>query len=215
MNWNWEVARSPWRRARWPNRPTEPSGCATATHIVLVTACRSNRADDRGFLPLTVEYREKVYAAGRIPGNFFKREGRMGEKETLSARLIDHMIRPMFSKSFPYEIQVFITVLSSDGENDAAVLGMVGASASLCLSDIPFAGPVGAVSVGRVDGEFVIDPTISQLDESDMEIVVTGTEDSIGSVEGGAHEVSDQDLLAALKFGQEHIVMVVRKCSAS
>ena len=100
--------------------------------IVLVTACRSNRADDRGFLPLTVEYREKTYAAGRVPGNFFKREGRMGEKETLSARLIDHMIRPMFPKSFPYEIQVFITVLSFDGENDAAVLGMVGASASLC-----------------------------------------------------------------------------------
>lgn len=177
--------------------------------ICLVTACRSQNATDRDFLPLTVEYREKSYAAGRIPGNFFRREGRMGEKETLSARLTDHSIRPMFPKGFAHEVQVFITVLSSDNENDADVLGMLGSSAALGLSDIPFAGPLGAVRVGRVDGEFVINPTMSQRDESDMDLILSGTKDSIGTVEGGAHEVSEKDLIAALKFGHEHIVKLI------
>ena len=177
--------------------------------IVLVTACRSRRAGDRDFLPLTVEYREKAYAAGRIPGNFFKREGRMGEKETLSARMIDHMIRPLFPKKFRYEVQVFVTVLSSDGENDADILGMVGASVALGLSDIPFAGPLGAVRVGRVDGDYVVNPTTSQREESDMDLILSGTKDSIGTVEGGAHEVSEKDLLEALKFGHEHIIKLI------
>ena len=127
--------------------------------VVLVTACRTNTPEDRGFLPLIVDYREKAYAGGKIPGNIFKREGRPSEKETLSARLIDHPIRPMFPKKFPYEIQVYVSVLSYDGENDADVLGLIGASAALSISDIPFAGPMGAVRVGRINGEFVANPT--------------------------------------------------------
>ena len=177
--------------------------------VVLVTACRSNTPEDRGFLPLIVDYREKAYAGGRIPGNIFKRESRPTEKETLSARLTDHQIRPMFPKKFPYEIQVYISILSSDGENDADVLGMLGASAALCISDIPFAGPMGAVRVGRVGGEFVINPTYSQLEESDIDLIVSGTADSIASVEGGAHEISEEELVDALKFGHESIKELV------
>lgn len=174
-------------------------------NIVLVTACRSKSASDRDFLPLTVEYREKSYAVGRIPGNFFRRETRMGEKETLSARLTDHLIRPMFPKGFNYEVQVVITIMSSDGEIDPDVLGMVGASAALCLSDIPFAEPVAAVRIGRIDGEFLINPTLSQLDESDTDVIVSGTRDTIGAVEGGFHEVSEKEVLAALRVAHENI----------
>ncbi|MYK40496.1 MAG: polyribonucleotide nucleotidyltransferase, partial [Gemmatimonadetes bacterium] len=177
--------------------------------VVLVTACRTNTPEDRGFLPLIVDYREKAYAGGKIPGNIFKREGRPSEKETLSARLIDHPIRPMFPKKFPYEIQVYVSVLSYDGENDADVLGLIGASAALSISDIPFAGPMGAVRVGRINGEFVANPTSAQLDESDLEIIVCGTADSIVSVEGGAHEIAEQDLVDALAFGHECIAELV------
>ena len=177
--------------------------------VVLVTACRSEGGEDRGFFPLTVDYREKAYAAGRIPGNIFKREGRMSEKETLSARLTDHQIRPMFPKGLHREVQVYISILSSDGENEADVLGMLGASAALCISDIPFSGPMGAVRVGRIEGELVINPTNTQLEESDLDIIVSGTRDSLASVEGGAHEISEADLLKALKFGHIHIQELV------
>ena len=177
--------------------------------VVLVTACRTNIPEDRGFLPLIVDYREKAYAGGKIPGNIFKREGRPSEKETLSARLIDHPIRPMFPKKFPYEIQVYVSVLSYDGENDADVLGLIGASAALSISDIPFAGPMGAVRVGRINGEFVANPTPAELDDSDLEIIVCGTADSIVSVEGGAHEIAEQDLVDALAFGHECIAELV------
>ncbi|MEW6754806.1 MAG: polyribonucleotide nucleotidyltransferase [Candidatus Latescibacterota bacterium] len=177
--------------------------------VVLVTACRTKEAQERDFLPLIVDYREKSYAAGRIPGNIFKREGRPLEKETLSARLVDHQIRPMFPKQFPYEVQVYITVLSSDGENDADVLGMVGASAALCMSDIPFSGPLGAVRVGRLDGALVVNPTHSQLEESDVDLVISGTRDSIASVEGGAGEISEAELLEALAFGHRHIQLLI------
>ena len=177
--------------------------------VVLVTACRTNVPEDRGFLPLIVDYREKAYAGGKIPGNIFKREGRPSEKETLSARLIDHPIRPMFPKKFPYEIQVYVSVLSYDGENDADVLGLIGASAALSISDIPFAGPMGAVRVGRINGEFVANPTSAELDDSDLEIMVCGTADSIVSVEGGAHEIAEQDLVDALAFGHECIAELV------
>ena len=173
--------------------------------VVMVTACRTNTPEDRGFLPLIVDYREKTYAGGRIPGNIFKREGRPTEKETLSARLIDHPIRPMFPKKFYYEVQIYVSIFSYDGENDADVLGLLGASAALSISDIPFAGPMGAVRVGRMNGEFVANPTHSQQEECDIEIIVCGTSDSIVSVEGGAHEVSEQDLVDALAFGHEHI----------
>ncbi|MDP6701300.1 MAG: polyribonucleotide nucleotidyltransferase, partial [Candidatus Latescibacteria bacterium] len=173
--------------------------------VVMVTACRTNTPEDRGFLPLTVDYREKAYAGGRIPGNIFKREGRPTEKETLSARLTDHAIRPMFPKRFPYEIQVYISIFSYDGENDADVLGLLGASAALSISDIPFAGPMGALRVGRLDGEFIANPTHAQQEECDLEMVVCGTADSIVSVEGGAHEISEQDLVDALAFAHEQI----------
>ena len=173
--------------------------------VVLVTACRTDAGEDRGFFPLTVDYREKAYAAGRIPGNIFKREGRMSEKETLSARLTDHQIRPMFPKGLFREVQVYVSVLSSDGENDADVLGMLGASAALSISDIPFAGPMGAVRVGRVEGEFKINPTHTDLEVSDLDLIVSGTRDDIASVEGGAHEVSEEELLEALKFAHLHI----------
>lgn len=177
--------------------------CRYADTIVLVTACRSHRAGDRDFLPLTVEYREKAYAAGRIPGNFFKREGRMGEKETLSARLIDHMIRPLFPKKFRHEIQVFVSVLSSDGVNDADILGMVGASASLLISDLPFKGPIAALRVGRVDGDLIVNPTNEQIAESDMDLIISGDRESISSIEGGAEEISEAALLEALEFAHE------------
>ena len=126
--------------------------------FVAVTSSKGEE-EDRGFFPLTVDYREKAYAAGRIPGNKFKREGRMSEKETLSARLTDHQIRPMFPKGLHREVQVYISILSSDGENEADVLGMLGASAALCISDIPLSGPMGAVRVGRIEGELVFNPT--------------------------------------------------------
>jgi polyribonucleotide nucleotidyltransferase len=178
--------------------------------VVLVTACRTNNPEEKSFLPLTVDYREKFYARGRIPGNIFKREGRMAEQETLNARLIDHQIRPMFPKPFPYEVQVYVSILSFDGENDPGVVGMIGASVALTLSDIPFFGPMGAVRVGRVEGEWVVNPTHSQMEESDLDLIVSGTDEFVASVEGGGHEISESDLLEALKFGHKHIQEIVQ-----
>ena len=175
--------------------------------VVMVTACRADRPnEDRTFLPLTVEYREKAYAGGRIPGSIFKREARPSEKETLSARLTDHPLRPTFPKEYAYETQVYITILSADGENDADVLGMVGASAALCLSDIPFEGPLGSVRVGRVNGEWVVNPTFQQLEESDIEMIVTCSQTEIVSIEGGAHEISEAEMLEALRFAHAQIL---------
>ena len=190
--------------------------------VVMVTACRAEQPNaDRSFLPLTVEYREKAYAGGRIPGSIFKREARPSEKETLSARLSDHPLRPTFPKEYAYETQVYITILSADGENDADVLGMVGASAALCMSDIPFDGPLASVRVGRVGGELVVNPTYSQLEESDIEMIVTCSRTEIVSVEGGAHEISEEEMMAALRFAhaqaqslldlQDELVKVVGK----
>jgi len=178
--------------------------------VVLVTACRTNNPEEKSFLPLTVDYREKFYARGRIPGNIFKREGRMAEQETLNARLIDHQIRPMFPKPFPYEVQVYVSILSFDGENDPGVVGMIGASVALTLSDIPFFGPMGAVRVGRVEGEWIVNPTHSQMEESDLDLIVSGTDEFVASVEGGGHEISESDLLEALKFGHKHIQEIVQ-----
>ncbi|TMQ68548.1 MAG: polyribonucleotide nucleotidyltransferase [Candidatus Eisenbacteria bacterium] len=178
--------------------------------VVLVAASAAKTASpNRDFVPLTVDYRERTYAAGKIPGGFFKREGRPTEKEVLSSRLIDRPIRPLFSKQFPYETQIMATVVSSDQENDADVLALVGASSAISLSDIPFPEPIGGVRVGRVDGQFVLYPTFEQLDASDMDIVVAGTADNIIMVEGGAREVSEPDLLAALDFALTHIRRIV------
>ena len=154
--------------------------------IVLVTAVASQEAREGiDFFPLTVDYQEKAYAAGKIPGGFFKREGRPGDKETLTSRLIDRPLRPLFPKSFRNEVQIIGTVLSADQENDPDILALVGASCALSISRIPFAGPVGAVRVARVNGSFVINPTYAQMDESDLDLVVAGTEDAVMMVEGG------------------------------
>src|SRR5437016_12184 len=149
------------------------------TVVLVAASAAKSPSPNRDFVPLTVDYRERTYAAGKIPGGFFKREGRPTEKEVLSSRLIDRPIRPLFSKQFPYETQVMATVMSSDQENDADILALVGASAAMCLSDIPFPEPIGGVRVGRIEGEFRVNPTISELDESDMDIVVAGTADNI------------------------------------
>ena len=174
--------------------------------IVLVTVVSANDERDTDFLPLSVEYQEKVYAAGRIPGNYFRREiGRPSEKETLTARLIDRPIRPLFPKSYRFETQVIATVLSMDQENDPDVLAMVGASAALEISDIPFAGPIAAVRVGRVDGQFVANPTLLQAAESDINIIIAGSRTGVVMVEGGADVVSESDMLSAIFFGHQAI----------
>jgi len=173
--------------------------------VVLVTAVASREESDKDFFPLLVDYREKSYAAGRIPGGFFKREGRPTEKETISARMMDRPIRPLFPDGFKAEVQIVATVLSSDQENDSDVLGVIGESAALCVSDIPFPEPVSAVRVGRIEGELKVNPTFSELDDSDMDIVVVGTSSNIVMVEGSCKEVPDKDLIETLKFAHEHI----------
>ncbi len=178
--------------------------------MVLVTAVSAEEAaPNQDFFPLQVEYREKTSAAGKIPGGFIKREGRPTEKEILSSRLIDRPIRPLFPSFFKNETQVVAFVFSHDGENDADVLAAVGASAALTISDIPFDGPCAEVRIGRVNGEFIVNPTIKQIKESDVELVVAGTSDSIMMVEGESKEIGEQDLLDALKFAQIEIKKLV------
>jgi polyribonucleotide nucleotidyltransferase len=171
---------------------------------VLVTAVSSNDERNVGFLPLSVEYQEKIYAAGRIPGNYFRREiGRPSEKETLTARLIDRPIRPLFPKYYNFETQVIATVLAMDQENDADVMAMVGASAALTVSDIPFAGPIACVRVGRIQGELKINPTIAECAEADINIIVAGSKTGVVMVEGGGNMVSEKEMLDAIFFGHQ------------
>jgi len=178
--------------------------------MVLVTAVAQSEAKEgQDFFPLQVEYREKTSAAGKFPGGFIKREGRPTEKEILSARLIDRPLRPLFPKDFNNETQIIAFVLSYDGDNNPDVLGAVGASAALAISDVPFDGPIAEIRIGRVDGEFIANPTESQVKLSDLELVVAGTADSIMMVEGESHEVSENDLLSALKFAQVEIKKIV------
>jgi polyribonucleotide nucleotidyltransferase len=155
------------------------------------------------FFPLTVEYREKTYAAGKIPGGFLKREGRPSDKEILASRVIDRSIRPLFPEGFRNEVQVFVTVLSADQENDADVLGVVAASMALSISPVPWNGPLAAVRVGRVDGNWILNPTFQQLEFSSVDVTVSGSSDSIMMVEGGALEVSEAEMLEALKVAQK------------
>ncbi len=178
--------------------------------VILATAVASKEpAEYRGFFPLSVEYREKTYAVGKIPGGFFKREGRPQEKEVLSARLVDRPIRPLFPDEFCYEVQVVVTVLSSDRENDADVLGTIGASTALSISDIPFNGPIASVRVGRIGGEMCINPTFNQLENSDMNIIVAASRDAIAMVEGESWEISEDEMLASLEFGHETIKKII------
>lgn len=178
--------------------------------MVLVSAVASDEVmEDQDFFPLQVEYREKTSAAGKFPGGFIKREGRPTEKEILSARLIDRPIRPLFPKNFKNETQVIAFVLSYDGENDADVLGAVGASAALTISDIPFDGPMAEVRVGKIEGNLVVNPSHNEIEKSELELVVAGTSDSIMMVEGEANQVSEDELLGALKFAHNEIKKLV------
>ncbi len=173
--------------------------------IVLVTVvCTDQVREGVDFLPLTVEYQEMSYAGGRIPGNFFRRNmGRPTERETLTARLIDRPLRPLFPKHFYYETQLIATVLSTDKENEADVLALLGASTALEISDIPFAGPVAAVRVGRIEGRFVTNPTISEQEASDINIIVAGNKSAVVMVEGGADFVSESEMIEAIFYGHE------------
>ena len=170
--------------------------------MVLVTAVAAKGIKEgQDFFPLTVNYQEKAYAGGKIPGGFFKREGRPSDNETLTCRLIDRPIRPLFPESFLNDTQIMATVVSADRDNDPGILAMIGASAALEVSDIPFEGPIAGVKVGRVDGEYVANPTADQLERSDIEIVVAASRDAVIMVEGGASIVSEEDMLEAIFFG--------------
>jgi polyribonucleotide nucleotidyltransferase len=172
--------------------------------IVIVAAVAATKAKPgQDFFPLTVDYREKAAAAGKFPGGYFKREGRPTEKEILTCRLTDRPIRPLFPKGWYNEVQVQTVVLSADGENDPDILSIIGASAALMVSDIPWAGPLGAVRVGRIKGQFVAYPTHAEMAESDLDLVYVGNEHDIVMYEGAAKEISEADFNAALKFGQE------------
>ena len=176
---------------------------------VLAAVTVSANVSTLPFFPLTVEYREKTYAAGKIPGGFLKREGRPSDEEILAARLIDRSIRPLFPEGFKNEVQVFVTVLSADQENDADIVGLVAASTALSLSTVPWNGPLAAVRVGRVDGNWILNPTFQQLEFSDIDLVVSGSADSIMMVEGGSLEVSEQEMLEALGVAQKGIAELV------
>lgn len=173
--------------------------------VVLSTACASNVAKDTDFFPLTVSYEEKLYSVGKIPGGFLRREGRPSEHATLTARLIDRPIRPLFAEGFRNEVQVVNTVWSVDPDCSSEMAAMLGASCALCVSNIPFNGPIAGVIVGRVNGEFKINPSVAEMEQSDINLTVAGTKDAINMVEAGAKEVSEEDMLDALMFGHEAI----------
>ena len=179
--------------------------------VVMVTAVAAKDPKmDATFLPLSVEYQERIYAAGRIPGNYFRREiGRPSEAETLTARLIDRPIRPLFPDGYNFETQIIATVLSTDKMCDPGMLAMVGASTALQISDIPFDGPIAGVKVGRINGEFVVNPSLEQMEESDIELVVAGSKTGVVMVEGGADVVSEQDMLDAIFFGHQAMQPII------
>ncbi|MBK4758337.1 polyribonucleotide nucleotidyltransferase [Enterococcus faecium] len=189
--------------------------------VVLSAAVASKEAKDTDFFPLTINYEEKMYAAGKIPGGFIKREGRPSTEATLTARLIDRPIRPMFAEGFRNEVQITNIVMSVETDCSPAVAAMLGSSLALSISDIPFDGPIAGVEVGRVNGEYVLNPTVEQAEQTDIELTVAGTKQAINMVESGAKEVSEEDMLGALLFGfdaikelvafQEEIVQAVGK----
>ncbi|NOY88097.1 MAG: polyribonucleotide nucleotidyltransferase [FCB group bacterium] len=180
--------------------------------MVISTVCASKEPKlGFDFFPLTVEYREKSYAAGKIPGGFFKREGRPSEKEILSARIIDRTIRPLFPDDFKGETQCINYVVSHDQQNDTDIIALNGTSAALAVSDVPFEKIVAGVKVGRIDGNLVINPTIEEMENSDIYITISGSKDAITMVEGGGREVPESDLVDALTFGHEHIKTIVEK----
>ena len=177
--------------------------------VVLVSAVSAPpRAEDIDFFPLSVEYREKQSAAGKFPGGFIKREGRPSTKETLTARMIDRPLRPLFPEGYFDEVQVIATVMSADRENDPDVPAMIGASAALTISKIPFIGPTGACRVGRVNGQFIINPTHQQLEEGDLNVLVGGRKDSINMIEVAAKELPEAVIAEAIKTGHETVKVI-------
>jgi polyribonucleotide nucleotidyltransferase len=178
--------------------------------LILVTAVSATTVKEgQDFFPLTVDYREKAAAVGKFPGGYFKREGRPSEKETLTSRMTDRPLRPLFPKGYFYDTQVISVLLSADGENDPDILSITGASAALTISDIPFAGPIGAVRVGRVDGEFVINPTHSQRQLSDLDLVYVGSADQVVMIEGAGNEIPEEEFIRALEFAQPFVREIV------
>ena len=178
--------------------------------IVLVTAVSATKVKDgQDFFPLSVEYKEKASAAGRFPGGYFKREGRPTEKEILTCRMTDRPLRPLFPKGYYYDTQVVAILLSADGENDPDICAMNGASAALCVSDIPFAGPVGAVRIGRINGEFIVNPTQSQRLDSDLDLVYVGNKTEVVMIEGAANELPEAEFVKALHFAQAEVAKLV------
>jgi polyribonucleotide nucleotidyltransferase len=178
--------------------------------VVLATVCFEKKAKEGlDFFPLTVNYQEKFYAGGRIPGGFFKREGRPTEKETLTSRLIDRPIRPLFVKGFKNETQVICTLLSSDGQNDADIVGLVAASAALTLSGVPFMGPIGGARVGYIDGEYVLNPTNDERTDSALDMVVAGTREGVLMVESEAHELTEEVMLGAVTYAHKHFQPII------
>lgn len=178
--------------------------------VVLSTATANHTPKDSDFFPLTVSFEEKLYSVGKIPGGFLRREGRPSEHATLTARMIDRPIRPLFAEGFRNEVQVVNTVLSVDQDCSAEMAAMFGASCALCISDIPFDGPIAGVIVGRVDGKFVINPSVEESEKSDIHLTVAGTKDAINMVEAGAKEVSEEEMIDALMFGHDHIKMLCK-----
>ncbi len=183
----------------------QAAGSAVIQHgdtLILAAITVSDKQSQLPFFPLTVEFREKTYAAGKFPGGFIKREGRPSDEEILACRLIDRSIRPLFPKGFKNEVQVFLYVMSADQENDADVLGLTAASLALSVSTVPWNGPIASVRVGRVEGEWILNPTFQQLEFSDIDLVIAGSHDSIMMVEGGSLELSEEEVVAALEFAQ-------------
>src|SRR6266403_4803351 len=179
--------------------------------MVLVSAVSATGIKEgQDYLPLTVDYREKAAAAGKFPGGYFKREGRPTEKETLTSRMIDRPLRPLFPQGYFYDTQIISILLSADGENDPDILALNGASAALYVSDIPFAGPIGAVRVGRVNGQFVANPTHTEREQSDLDLVYVGTENDVIMIEGAANEVPEADFVKALEFAHGHAREMIR-----
>src|SRR6184192_1795027 len=184
---------------------------STGDTMVLASAVSATQIKEgQDWFPLTVDYREKAAAVGKFPGGYFKREGRPSEKETLTSRMTDRPLRPLFPAGYLYDTQIISILLSADGENDPDILAINGASAALCVSDIPFAGPIGAVRVGRVNGEFVANPNHDQRAESDLDLVYVGTEKDVIMIEGAAQELPEEEFVKALEFAHGHARKMIR-----
>ncbi len=185
----------------------QASAAATVSYgdtVVLVTICISDDAREGvDFLPLTVDYEERLYAVGKIPGGFIRREGRPSQEATLACRLTDRPLRPLLPKAWRRDIQLIITVLSADQENDPDILAVIGSSSVLTMSELPFAGPVGTVRVGHIDGELVLNPTLVQLEDSPLDLVVVSTKDAVVMIEGAAQEVAEDTITQAIRLAHQ------------